>query len=184
MRVAPVALLVFRDLDRVAELARQTALITHAHALGIEGAVLQACAIAVLLHQPPHTFERTSFLQTLQAYAQAPCYRDKLERLQTLLPAGDRQAVVEQLGHGIAAYEAVPTALYAFLRHPQAFVEAVTYAISLGGDTDTIASMTGALAGAYLGAAAIPSRWRARVEGGARLQGLADALLYLATRSA
>ena len=53
-----------------------------------------------------------------------------------------------------------------------------------GGDTDTIASMTGALAGAYLGAAAIPSRWRARVEGGARLQGLADALLYLATRSA
>ena len=33
-------------------LARQVALITHAHPLGIEGAVIQACAITLLLQHP------------------------------------------------------------------------------------------------------------------------------------
>jgi poly(ADP-ribose) glycohydrolase ARH3 len=113
-----------------------------------------------------------------------PVYREKIEMIQSLVPTADRRAVIEQLGHGVAADEAVPTALYAFLRHPQAFVEAVTYAISLGGETDTIASMTGALAGASLGMEAIPRRWRERVEGAARVRALADTLLYLATRSA
>jgi len=36
--------------------------------------------------------------------------------------------------------------------------------VLLGGDTDTIAAMTGALAGAYLGAAAIPAGWLGRLE--------------------
>jgi hypothetical protein len=37
-------------------------------------------------------------------------------------------------------------------------------AVHLGGDTDTIAAMTGALAGAFHGVAAIPERCRARLE--------------------
>ena len=36
----------------------------------------------------------------------------------------------------------------------------VIFAISLGGDTDTIASMAGAIAGAYYGQDSIPQRWR------------------------
>ncbi|MDH5461673.1 MAG: ADP-ribosylglycohydrolase family protein [Candidatus Bathyarchaeota archaeon] len=31
-----------------------------------------------------------------------------------------------------------PTAIFSFLRNPHGFEEAVRYAISLGGDTDTI----------------------------------------------
>jgi poly(ADP-ribose) glycohydrolase ARH3 len=184
MRVAPVALIAFPDLEQVAALARQTALITHAHDLGIEGAVLQACAIASLLHERPDALEPQAFLEALYGCVQVPFYQEKLDMIQTLMPTADRRAVIKQLGNGVAAYEAVPTALYAFLRHPHAFAEAVTYAISLGGDTDTIASMTGALAGAYLGMEAIPRRWRDRVEGAARLRMLADTLLHLATRSA
>lgn len=98
-------------------------------------------------------------------------------------PAARPAEVVQQVGNGIAAFEAVPAALYAFLRHPESFTEAVLYALSLGGDTDTIASMTGALAGAYLGERAIPAVWRERVEGAARLRELADALLAIATRA-
>jgi poly(ADP-ribose) glycohydrolase ARH3 len=83
------------------------------------------------------------------------------------------------LGNGIAAYKSVPAALYAFLRYPNSFSAAVTYAISIGGDTDTIASMTGALAGAYLGEKRIPPLWRARVEGAPHLRQLANAILDL-----
>jgi ADP-ribosylglycohydrolase len=35
----------------------------------------------------------------------------------------------------------------------------VTYAVSLGGDTDTIAAMTGAISGAYHGTQGIPLNW-------------------------
>ncbi len=40
------------------------------------------------------------------------------------------------------------------------FERTIIYAVSLGGDTDTIASMAGAIAGAYYGQDSIPQRWR------------------------
>jgi hypothetical protein len=63
--------------------------------------------------------------------------------------------------NGVSGYIAhtVPVALYAWLRHPDDFRAAVEAAILLGGDTDTTGAVTGALAGASLGAAAIPPEW-------------------------
>jgi len=91
----------------------------------------------------------------------------------THMPLGLAASLLERQGfHG--NHWAVPAALYAFLRHPESFTEAVLYALSLGGDTDTIASMTGALGGAYLGERAIPAVWCERVEGAAHLRDLAD----------
>jgi poly(ADP-ribose) glycohydrolase ARH3 len=88
--------------------------------------------------------------------------------------------VIDELGHGIEAHRSVPTAIYSFLRAPHSFAEAVCFAVALGGDADTIASMTGALSGAFLGAAAIPAPWRDEVEGAAVLCDLADELCRLA----
>ena len=55
------------------------------------------------------------------------------------------------------------------------FYESVIYAISLGGDTDTIGAMTGAISGAYYGEEAIPQEWltalaKAEDEGGKGLR--------------
>jgi ADP-ribosylglycohydrolase len=44
-----------------------------------------------------------------------------------------------------------------------AFEKTVTYAISLGGDTDTIGAMAGAISGAYLGIEAIPAEWQIKL---------------------
>ena len=44
------------------------------------------------------------------------------------------------------------------------FAQAVLQAINLGGDTDTIGAMTGAISGAYLGFDSIPSRRRDKLE--------------------
>jgi ADP-ribosylglycohydrolase len=54
----------------------------------------------------------------------------------------------------------VPTvlaALWAVLRHPTSWARAVSEAIRLGGDVDTLGAIAGALAGARLGASAIPT---------------------------
>jgi poly(ADP-ribose) glycohydrolase ARH3 len=185
MRVAPAALFAYDDLEQVAWLARQTARITHAHELGIEGAVLQACAIARLLQLPRgEPLDVPAFLETLWHLVVSARYRQQLDTLRELLPGGSLEDVLIRLGHGVAAHEAVPTALFAFLRYRGDFAAAVTFAISLGGDTDTIASMTGALAGAHLGEEAIPAAWRARIEDGAQLRELASHLLVLALSGA
>ena len=180
MRVAPAGLMAYRDLERVARLARQTGLITHSHELGLEGAVLQACAIAILIrHSPVSNPEPSSFLALLKSYLNETVYLQKLEQVELLLPAAAREEVITNLGNGIEAFKSVPTAVYAYLRHAGSFPDAVLYAISLGGDADTIASMTGALAGAHLGEESIPAVWRDGVEGAEQLCELADALLEL-----
>ena len=47
--------------------------------------------------------------------------------------------------------------LYAFLRHPDDYMAAVCTAIAVGGDVDTTAAMTGAIAGARVGLHGIPA---------------------------
>ena len=184
MRVAPAALMGFMDIEYVISLARKTAVITHAHELGVVGAVLQACAVALALRLDPNKgVDAEEFTEALVSYVPNLAYQYKLESLRQLLAAGgriDRKEVIEALGNRIEAFNSVPTAIYAFLRSPESFKGVVTYAISLGGDTDTIACMAGAVAGAYLGVEAIPPNWREGVEGSVQLLELADALLSLA----
>ena len=50
------------------------------------------------------------------------------------------------------------TALWCF-DHSESFEEAVLKAVNLGGDADTIAAVTGQIAGAYYGVEEIPKRW-------------------------
>lgn len=183
MRVAPVALLAFDDLEAVAQLARQTAVITHTHRLGVEGAVVQAVAIALLLHQPlREELHVGPYLETLRGYVGAAEYCQQIDGLQDLLSGEpwDREAIVRVLGHGVAAHESVVTALYCFLRHPQDLIACLRFAISLGGDTDTIAAMAGALSGAHVGVSQIPGTLIGRLEAADRLRDQADALLGLA----
>lgn len=104
-------------------------------------------------------------------------FREQLERVAHLTETSVSVAtVVDQLGHSLAGLEAVPAALHAFLRHPWSLADAVTHAVGLGGDTDTIASMAGALAGAFLGEGAVPTAWRDRLEAADEIAELADAL--------
>ena len=150
MRVAPVALYAMGDLPRVAAIARQTARITHAPELGVEGAVAQACAVAHLLESAADTDLRpANFLAHIRDHVQSAPYRMALEKVDRILSNATPEAVVRNIGNDITALAAVPAALCCFPRHPDSFAEAVLFAISLGGDTDTIASMTGALSGAY-----------------------------------
>jgi poly(ADP-ribose) glycohydrolase ARH3 len=75
-----------------------------------------------------------------------------------------RPQQIGELGNGIEATESVMTAVACFLAWPNSYVDAIGNAILLGGDTDTIAAMTGAISGAYLGIDAIPTATLAKLE--------------------
>jgi poly(ADP-ribose) glycohydrolase ARH3 len=177
MRVAPVGLLYSRNLEKLREIAYQSSSITHSHELGKEGAALQACAVALALNTPSdEDIDREVFLSRLQNFIQNQLYKEKVARIRELLGEQDKAKVIAVLGNGIEAPRSVPTAIYCFLRQPQSYKDTVIYAISLGGDTDTIAAMAGAICGAYLGIEAIPSEWRAKLENREYIESLAEDL--------
>ena len=182
MRIAPVGVFYYDDMAKLKEIAYQSSQITHAHELGKEGAALQAYAIALSTQADPSlAIQGNEFLRKLTQFVEHEVYKQKLKSVEELLGEKDRAKVVAELGHGIEAFNSVPTAVYSFLSHPKSFEEAVVYAISLGGDTDTIGAMTGAISGAYLGIEAIPSRWREKLENRDYIVELADRLWRIKT---
>jgi len=184
MRVSPAALFAAPDLDAVAAVAADSARITHAHPLGLEGAEHQAVAVALALASDPGIpLDTTAFIETLLRRVRSEEFHTALRAVAELLPSSERDEAVHRLGHGVRAVEAVPVAIWCFLRNPESFVETALCAITVGGDTDTIASMACAISGARLGESAIHEIWRVRIEGRAKLQSIADALTSIASRS-
>jgi poly(ADP-ribose) glycohydrolase ARH3 len=185
MRVAPVGLLFWNNPEKLREIAFQSSLITHSHILGMEGAALQACAVSISVAVSENSdkpLDSQPFISRLLEFATEDIYRTKITRLSNLLKhPDDRQAVVRELGHGIEAFNSVPAAIFCFLAHPGDFASTIIYAVSLGGDTDTIASMAGAISGAYLGIEKIPFDWQEKLENRDYIMNLADRLWHLAS---
>jgi poly(ADP-ribose) glycohydrolase ARH3 len=162
MRVAPVGLRFHSDLDRVAAEARLSALPTHVHPLGIEGAELLAVAVALALRPGP--LDRKAFYRELRRRSTSEEFRWHLDVAARTRP-GDSLA---SLGSSLEAHRSVVTAIACFTSSPRSYEDAVARAIGLGDDTDTLAAMTGALCGAHLGISAVPARLLDQLEDGAK----------------
>ena len=170
MRIAPLALFYYEDPEKLREIADKSSRITHTHSLAMEGAALEAYAISLALKEEPE------FLDKLKEFTKLEIYKRKLEGIDRLLDKKeDRKRIVRELGNGIEAVNSVPTAIYSFLAN-SSFTEALVYAVSLGGDTDTIGAMTGAIAGAWWSLTEIPFAWQRRLENGGYLEDLARGL--------
>jgi poly(ADP-ribose) glycohydrolase ARH3 len=160
MRVAPVGLLFADSPDELWEQARLSALPTHTHPLGIEGAQLLALAIAWALRTT--AFDRKAFYRDLLARATTEEFRWHLAIAAKLKP-GDSLA---GLGSTLHAHRSVVTALACFAAAPGDFEMVASRAIGLGDDTDTVAAMAGALVGAFAGLSAVPQGLLEKLEDG------------------
>jgi len=177
MRVAPIGVFYHNNPTLLTEVAYKSSQITHAHKLGKEGAALQAYAIALVTNlEPREAFDQSDFLAKLIGYVSGAIYKEKLSRIPALLRQPDKSKIIMELGNGIEAFNSVPTAIYSFLTQPDSFAPAVLHAVSLGGDTDTIGAMAGAISGAYLGIESIPDSWRNKLENRRYIEELAQKL--------
>jgi poly(ADP-ribose) glycohydrolase ARH3 len=158
MRVAPVGLL-WAGSDELVAVARRSALVTHAHPVGIDGAVVVAAAVARAALDGrfgPHDLARLP--------THTPALREGLAAAARTEPAASPAAVAAALGTAPTADRSVPAALWCAAVSADV-EECVTRAIALGGDTDTIASMAAAVRGAVAGASALPGAWTDALEG-------------------
>ncbi|XP_055595190.1 ADP-ribosylhydrolase ARH3-like [Uranotaenia lowii] len=209
MRVSPIPLYALQCNKTVMiKLVQDTATITHAHILGINGAILQALAIRQCLYlNPEKGFDWLQYLTELkndiseiektgdillEDHGQA--YQKQLGVIEQLLEGQiepNDENVLNLLGHSVEALYSVPTAIYCFLlntsqkgvnstqKEHHAFRQTLEYAISLGGDTDTIASMACAISGAYFGESVISENILKHCEGTDVIKKCADDLLEL-----
>jgi ADP-ribosylglycohydrolase len=171
MRVAPVGLLFADDPARLLETARAQSLLTHRHPAAIEGAAAMALLVALALHG----LDPTRMLAAVQSKVAgvAPDLDACLAKVPELIAAPPELALSrEGFGEAWTAEDAVASALYCFLRSPDDFETVVRTAANTDGDSDSIACMAGAIAGAYVGASGIPERFRSSVENSAALHDL------------
>lgn len=132
MRISPVGF-AFDTLDEVMEKAREYTEITHNHPEGIKGA--QATAAAVFL-------ARTGSSRQEIGHHVASVFGYDLDRtLEGIRPG---------YGFDVTCQGSVPEAIISFLESAD-YEDAIRNAISLGGDSDTLACITGGIAQAFYG---------------------------------
>ncbi len=176
MRVAPVALAAGGDPDRAAELATIQARVTHTHPEAVDGAVLIATAVCVLAAAGAGPDSGRTALDAACRYLRPGRVADSVQRILDAFDSdGDVPALARRIGTGVAARGSVPAAVAAVLVGDD-LVDTLLAAVQLGGDTDTIAAMAGAMAGARYGGSTIPGSLLARLEGRTELIEVAEAL--------
>ena len=132
MRVSPVAW-AWSTLDEVLAEAERSAAVTHNHPDGIKGA--RATAAAIFLARTGAGKEQIrDYLRAEYGYALTAS-------IETIRPT---------YYFDMSCIGTVPVAVTAFLES-ESWEDAVRRAVSVGGDSDTIASITGAIAHAFYG---------------------------------
>lgn len=130
MRVSPVGWF-FNDVDKVLEEAKKSAEVTHNHPEGIRGA--QAVALAIFLARK--NFDKDFIKSDLKKR-----FHYNLDRtLEEIRP---------KYKFDVTCQGSVPEAIISFLES-ESFEDAIRNAVSLGGDSDTQACITGSIAEAY-----------------------------------
>lgn len=170
MRVAPVGLRWAGRPDLITDVAARSARVTHAHPVGIDGAVVQAHAVARAASTGVFGLADLAGLPTSTAQL-----RDGLDLAAGTHPATAPSTVADALGTAPIAHRSVPTALWCAATTDDV-PQAITLAVALGGDTDTIATMAAAIRGAVAGESGVPTAWLAVLEGHAEVRDAANRL--------
>ena len=123
----------FDTLDKTLEMAKVTAEVTHNHPEGIKGA--QATAAAIFLARTGHS------KQEIRQYVEQIFGYDLSRTCDEIRPT---------YHHVETCQQTVPEAIIAFLESVS-FEDALRNAVSLGGDSDTLACITGSIAEAFYG---------------------------------
>ena len=166
MRIAPVGLAYRNASDDVLHHAVEAALLcTHVHPEAIDGAFIQAKAVATLATSDPNGLDRRHFIEMLIGYSKTFVVQRKLEILLEQPDEGvSDDEVIYTVGNGIRTSEAVAASLWGFFRYGDNPEECLIRTVNFGGDTDTIGAMVGAQLGSLYGLEWIPSRWYTQIE--------------------
>lgn len=182
--ITPIALYCNKHQLPIEDVVRDIVKVTHTHENSVNGAILHTNAIVANL-QATERINIDEYMEKLfKAMSKSDAYRRQLENIQKLLKIGDpsEEHVVNLLGHSSDAVYSVPTALYCFLqtikdaegKENQKLRDGIEYAMTIGGHTNAITSMTGSLCGALYGESNVNPKMLEHCDGFERIKTLSD----------
>ena len=182
MRVTPIGIAVSTaDPEAFAESVWSSCRVTHATRQGFQSAALVAAAVSMGIDAASSSasdvrallWEAVSYVDSLPergAWAPDPdvvaATRRALE-LASTSPLPSLELLAEQIGSSVASAQAIPMAFALLARDPSP--RALLDAANIGGDTDTIGAIAGAILGAAAGVGVFDGRALAQVEEVSRL---------------
>ena len=197
MRVTPIGIAVSTaDPEAFADAVWSSCQVTHATRQGFQSAALVAAAVSLALDWPEASasdmttllWKAVSYVESLPergAWTPDPDVVAATRRAIQLVanPASSSlECLVEQIGTSVASAHAIPMAFALLARDPSP--RALLDATNLGGDTDTIGAIAGAILGSVLGVEAFDPAMLTQVELTSHLDLPSIALELLALRAA
>ena len=194
MRVTPIGIAIStEDPLAFADAVWSSCQVTHATRQGFQSAALVAAAVSMGIDTPRSAasdmtallWKAVSYVDSLPergAWTPDPDVVAATRRAMQLVanPASSSlECLVEQVGTSVASAQAIPMAFALLARDPSP--QALLDAANIGGDTDTIGAIAGAILGAAAGVGVFVDRGLAQVESvsGLHLTEAATALLSL-----
>ncbi len=197
MRVTPIGIAMSTaDPEAFADAVWSSCQVTHATRQGFQSAALVAAAVSLGIDSARSTapdlrsllWKALTFVDSLPvrgAWAPDPDVVAATRRAMQLSinPASSSlECLAQQVGTSVASAHAIPMAFALLARAPSP--QALLDAANIGGDTDTIGAIAGAILGAALGVEVLDGRDLARVEEVSRLDLRSVALELLELRAA
>ncbi len=163
MRLAPLVLRYWNDNDRLKDAARRHSYTTHGAEESVDACDALATVLASLIKGKP--------LDEVLSASYGP-FCPRVQAIMNGSWRGKARGEIRSSGYVIDSLESA----FWCLSETTTFRDAVLLAVNLGNDADTVGAITGQMAGAAYGVAAIPEEWFAPLAWNARLATTAEHL--------
>ena len=151
MRLAPVPLFYFPDLEKIIHFAGESSRTTHGTLECVE-----ACQLfAEMLFRALSSMDKDDVLLNTTVKISSPA-------LAAIASGGYRQKSIDQIKGTGYVVESLEAALWCFYQ-TDTFESAILNAANLGDDADTTAAICGQIAGIFYGESGIPTKWLERL---------------------
>jgi ADP-ribosyl-[dinitrogen reductase] hydrolase len=163
MRLAPVAVRYWNDPERLRDVSRRQSYVTHGAAEAVDACEALSTVLASLIEGKP--------LRDVLSASYGP-YCSGVQAVMEESYRGKARSAIRSSGYVIHTLEA---ALWC-VSETTTFRDAVLLAVNLGDDADTVGAVTGQIAGAAYGLAAIPEEWLNQLAWNERLVQISERL--------
>lgn len=172
MRAYPFGLVFAGDPDRAEEWAVQHSKLTHRDPIALAACAAMARGVALTLCGEGDDVVMKAMVDAARRHS--PRTAGMIEQAIQDGQGGVPPEIALSRLEGWAAHEAIAAAAYVVTRHPRDPRAAILEAANTPGDSDSIATLVGAVLGARCGLAALPDEWVNDVERSAELRALAE----------
>jgi len=184
MRMTPIGLFFSGSSETLTRAAIDDCIITHNEPSARAASVGVAYLTSRLLQSDKRSLPGNQVLETADHIARMDEDLAAVLRWTTQITHLPPEEALFEIGTSSDAIEAIPAAIYCFLKYPRNFASAVLTAANAGDAADSIGALAGSFVGALAGLEAIDRKWMAELENADVLIGVGENLARLSAQAA